>query len=147
MTFKMVALTSMLFAGSLCVWAADGRIVGRLTDPQGAVVAGATLRLAASSGALWVEASTDKDGRFVFTAVPPGDYEMRASAAGFDEIKETMHVGDGEALRVDLQFAHLAARVETVRVAADVSRDPTADRRSFLDVPTITLPFASQGRI
>ncbi len=114
MTLKMVALTSMFFALSPCVWAADGRIVGRLTDPQGAVVAGAKLRLATLSGAPPLEAASDKNGRFVFTTVPPGDCEIRASAAGFDEIRRTVHVGDGEALRVDLQFAHLAARVETV---------------------------------
>jgi hypothetical protein len=120
MTYKMVALTSMFFALGLRVWAADGRIVGRLTDPQGAVVSGAKLRLATLSGAPPVEAASDKDGRFVFPTMPPGDYEIRASAAGFDEIKQAVHVGDGEALRVDLQFAHLAARVETVTVTADV---------------------------
>jgi hypothetical protein len=120
MTFKMVALTSMLFALGLRVWAADGRIVGRLTDPQGAVVAGATLRLTAISGAPVAEVESERDGRFVFATVPPGDCEIRASAAGFDEIKQTMHVVDGEALRVDLQFARLAARVEAVTVTADV---------------------------
>ena len=120
MTFKMVALTSMLFALGLRVWAADGRIVGRLTDPQGAVVAGATLRLTAISGAPLAEVESDRDGRFVFATVPPGDCEIRASAAGFDGIKQTMHVVDGEALRVDLQFARLAARVEAVTVTADV---------------------------
>ena len=114
MTFKMAALTWILFARSLCVWAADGRIVGRLTDPQGAVVAGAKLRLTTKSGAPPLEAVSDKDGRFVFATAPPGDYVIRASAAGFDDIKQTVHVGDGEGLRVDLQFAHPAARVETV---------------------------------
>jgi len=33
MTFRMAALTSMLFALNLRAWAADGRIAGRLTYP------------------------------------------------------------------------------------------------------------------
>jgi hypothetical protein len=81
MVFKMVALTSMIFTLSLRVWAAGGSISGRLSDPQGAVVVGATLRLAAISGAPVVEAASDRDGWFVFATVVPGDYEIRAWAA------------------------------------------------------------------
>jgi hypothetical protein len=89
MTFKMVALTSMFFAHSLRGWATDGRVFSRLTDPQGAGVVGATLRLAAISGAPVVEAASDRDGWFVIATVAPGDYEIRASAAGFDEVNQT----------------------------------------------------------
>ena len=89
MTLEILALRPMLFALGIRVWAADGRISGRLTDPQGAVVVGATLRLAAISGVPVVEAASDRDGWFVFATVAPGDYEIRASAAGFDEIKQT----------------------------------------------------------
>jgi hypothetical protein len=117
---KTLALLSICFALLASAWAADGRISGRLTDPQGAAVAGAKLRLTAASGAKIAEAASDPDGRFAFPSVSQGDYEISASAAGFDEVEKTLHVGDRASLAVSLQFARLAARVETVTVTADV---------------------------
>ena len=120
MNLKTLALLSICFALLASAWAADGRISGRLTDPQGAAVAGAKLRLTAASGAKIAEAASDPDGRFAFPSVSQGDYEISASAAGFDEVEKTLHVGDRASLAVSLQFARLAARVETVTVTADV---------------------------
>jgi hypothetical protein len=114
-----------------CAWAADGRISGRLTDPQAKPVPGAKLRLTAGSGAPTSEATSDPDGRFVFPSAPRGDYEISAAAPGFAEARRTLHLGDGEALTVDLQFSRLAPRAESVTVTADVSQidvlapDPT----------------------
>ena len=47
MALRPIAL--LLFASIWCAWAADGRISGRLTDTQGKAVAGAKLRLTATS--------------------------------------------------------------------------------------------------
>jgi len=110
----------MSLASFGCAWAAGGCISGRLTDPQGATVAGAKLRLTAPSGAPAAEATSGPEGRFAFPYVAQGDYEICAAAAGFDEVKKTVHLGDNEALTVSLQFTRLAARVDTVTVTADV---------------------------
>jgi hypothetical protein len=110
----------MVFVLFSCAWAADGRVSGRLTDPQGQAVAGATLQLTATSGAKTAEASTDLGGRFTFPSVPSGNYEVTASAPGFDPAKRALHLGHNQALFVDLRFARLAARTEMVTVTADV---------------------------
>jgi hypothetical protein len=118
--FKTLALISICLAFPASAWAADGRISGRLTDPRGAAVAGAKLRLRAASGAEMAEAASDPDGRFDFPSVAQGGYEIAASAPGFDEVKKALHVGDRQSLTVSLQFARLTARVDTVTVTADV---------------------------
>ena len=132
MSFKTLALLAMLFASIACARAAEGHISGRLTDPQGAAVAGAKLRLTGPCGAPAAEAASGPDGRFAFPSIAPGDYEISASAPGLEDVKKTLHVGDKEALAVNLQFTRLAARVDTVTVTADVknidvqSPDPAA---------------------
>jgi len=68
---------------------AGGRISGRLTDPQGEAVAAATLGLAAIFGGPVVEPASDRGGWFVFATVAPGDNKVRASAASFDELRQT----------------------------------------------------------
>jgi hypothetical protein len=67
-----------------------------------------------------VESVSDPDGRFVFLALPQGTYQLSALAAEFAEVKKTFHVGDAEALTVDLQFSRLASRTDSVTVTADV---------------------------
>jgi len=120
MTLRILLLILMVFVLFSCAWAAGGSISGRLADPQGEAVASATLRLTATSGAKTAEASTDLGGRFTFPSVPPGDYEINASAPGFDAAKRMLHLGDNQALFVDLRFACLAVRTEMVIVTADV---------------------------
>jgi hypothetical protein len=111
---------SLLFATIWCAWAADVRVAGRLTDPQDRPVSGASLRLRPIPGAAAMETTSDAAGRFVFAAVPPGDYELSATAPGFAEIRETVHVGESQAANADIQFIALAARSDAVTVSADV---------------------------
>jgi len=120
MTLRILLLVPMVFSVFSRAWAGDGRISGRVTDPQGQAVAGAALRLTNAFGGKTVEATSDLEGRFAFPSVPPGDYEVSASAPGFDAAKRALHLGDNQALIVDLQFARLAMRAETVTVSADV---------------------------
>ena len=120
MIFRALALISLFFSLAIQVWAADGRISGRVTDPQGAALADARLGLNSASGARKMQTASDRDGQFVFPTVPQGSYEIRASAPGFEDLKQTVIVGDGAALSVDLRFNRLAARVDAVTVSADV---------------------------
>jgi hypothetical protein len=120
MTVRPSVAASLFFASIWCAWAANGRISGRLTDPQDKPVAGAKLRLTATTGAKTIEATSNADGRFTFPSVSQGYYEIGAAAPGFAETSKTLHLGDGKMLIVDLQFAHLASRTDTVNVTADV---------------------------
>lgn len=120
MNTRPSAVASVLFASIWCVWPADGRISGRLTDTQARPVAGGKLRLSVLGGGASNEVTSDSNGRFVFPSVLAGDYQLVAVAPGFVDTKRAIQLGDGEALTVDLQFASLAGRSDTVTVAADV---------------------------
>ena len=55
-------------------------------------VARVTVKL---SGPANFQTETDDNGEYVFTAVPPGSYEVSASAPGF-EVRQTLQIGGGE---------------------------------------------------
>jgi hypothetical protein len=99
-TAQPLAVASLLFATWWCARAADARVTGRLVDPQGKPVADAKLQLLSASTTL--QAATDASGRFLFPAAPPGDYELRAVAPGFSELKRPLHLGETEAAAIDL---------------------------------------------
>lgn len=99
--------------------AGNGRISGRLTDAQGVPVSGAAIRLKAGPAAVG-QTSTDADGKFVFPDVSAGDYTISANAQAYGEAQKVLHVTEGQALTIDLQFVRLTSRTETVTVTADV---------------------------
>jgi hypothetical protein len=113
-------ITVLVLCSAPLARAADGSVAGELNDPQGKPVAGAKLRVTSGSGLNPMESVSDPSGRFVFSSLAEGDYQISAQTAEFDEVKKTLHVGDSEALTVDLQFSRLASRTDAVTVTADV---------------------------
>ncbi|MGA2076490.1 MAG: carboxypeptidase regulatory-like domain-containing protein [Terriglobia bacterium] len=74
-----VFLSFVLFISVLPVFGQEAAIRGIITDPSGAVVSGATISLTGKSGT--TQTTTSRlDGTYLFSALPPGDYELQASA-------------------------------------------------------------------
>jgi protocatechuate 3,4-dioxygenase beta subunit len=63
--------------------AAGGRVEGKVTDPKGAIVVGATVTLTDSLTNQAFTAVTDKQGAYKFEGLPAGAYSLVVSATGF----------------------------------------------------------------
>ncbi|MGH9843556.1 MAG: carboxypeptidase-like regulatory domain-containing protein, partial [Blastocatellia bacterium] len=63
--------------------AATARISGVVTDAQGAVVSGATVKLIDKTTGLEKADTTNSEGRYVFASVEPSLYEITGAAQGF----------------------------------------------------------------
>jgi len=113
---SLPAIALLLHAALL---AADGRVAGQVTDPQGKPVAGAALRLTGGAGAAQLIAASGADGRFVFHELAPGMYTFVTSAAGFQAVTRTFPLVEGEAITVDTKLAGLASRHDTITVTAE----------------------------
>ena len=72
--------------------APGGDIRGRVVDDSGAVVPGATISLYASSGSLLLTGRSDGEGRFRFSGVPTGRYELSAECAGLGPARAAVAV-------------------------------------------------------
>jgi hypothetical protein len=88
---SIIALVlSILAAGIFCARAQStsaGIITGRVTDPQGAVVAGATITVTDMSTGSVRTTVTSGEGLYVLPDVPPGRYTITAKTTGFAEGK------------------------------------------------------------
>src|SRR5450755_3782390 len=74
---------SLLTSGALFAQGTGGRIVGRVSDPSGAVVAG--VKVAATNEATGVgrESMTNDSGDYVFPEMPVGVYSITFELTGF----------------------------------------------------------------
>lgn len=81
----LAIFTSLLFTvsaiGQSQVATAD--LSGTVTDPNGAVVAGATVTAKSSATKISRSVTTNAEGTFQILSLPPGDYEVTAEASSF----------------------------------------------------------------
>src|SRR5438874_2265846 len=60
-----------------------GSISGTITDPQGAVVSGATVKATNLSTGAVLQTTTDSSGLFRFSLIPASEYKVEIGATGF----------------------------------------------------------------
>src|SRR5678815_4695164 len=60
-----------------------GTILGTVSDPNGAVVAGATIKVKNTSTGLERTTTTDPEGNYTVPELPIGPYEVRIEQPGF----------------------------------------------------------------
>ncbi len=95
-----------------------GRLQGTIFDPSGAVVYGAQVTLQNLDTGATRTYSTGADGRYVFFALPAGDYELGAEAPHFAKKTEGIQIQTSETttrnltLGVDPQSATIEVRSE-----------------------------------
>ncbi len=122
-----------------------GQIAGTVTDPAGALVVGATVRLTHSLSRQERSFTTDPNGSFVFTNLVPGDYSIRIEQPGF-KAYDQRGITVSALERVDLHEIRLAVgevtttvevQATSVHVATSSSdRSVTLDARQIAETPT-----------
>src|SRR5580658_5718290 len=79
----VVLCMALLFATNASAQNATAKIVGVVTDPQGAVVPGVKVTVTNVATNVSSETSTDKDGFYQVLNLPIGTYQIRARHEGF----------------------------------------------------------------
>jgi hypothetical protein len=117
-----VALSFLFFTVPVVVHAqqvSSGTVTGTITDPSGAVIAGADVTLTDTTTRAPRKLVTNADGRYVFVNVPPGTYDLTASKTGFRTDKVAKHdVNIGETLTLNMKL-EVGATSEVVEVKAE----------------------------
>lgn len=106
--FLRIARIAAIFALSIFVLSGcaamaqeiTGAVTGAVTDPAGAAVAAAEVRLTNNGTGAVQSAKTDADGNFRFLLLPPGQYSVRAAVQGFKTV-----VREGLIVEVDRSVA------------------------------------------
>ena len=109
------------FSVAVVAQSATATLSGTVTDEQGAVVSGATVKIIDVSRAFERTATTSDDGTFIVTQLAPSNYIVIVSQPGFAETRAenvVLNVNDQSNLRIQLKVGGASA---TVNVTADAS--------------------------
>jgi uncharacterized lipoprotein YbaY len=94
----------------------DATITGRVVDPTGVGVAGATVKLSIGNHEAGQQAVTDSDGRFTFAHAEAGPIRLTITSAGFAQQEFSGSVGARQSLEIPPITLPLATVNTEVRV-------------------------------
>jgi len=123
----LVSLLLLFQVGALHAQAPTGSLNGVVTDPSGAIIAKAAVRLINSSGAS-IDTTTNRDGVYEFKNLAPGTYSLKAVAKGFALFtKEDVQIvaGQLQQINIPLTIQVEEQKVEVTDSSATVGVDPT----------------------
>ena len=102
-----VLVCSLIPAGVFGQAISTGTVQGMVTDPAGATVTDATVTLSDTATSTTRTAVTNDTGRYIFSNVPPGVYDVSVSKAGFRVTKfpkQEVTVGATLTLNIKLEI-------------------------------------------
>lgn len=149
----LVLSTTAIFAQAT----ATAELRGRVTDPNGAAVAGATITATDNSKGTTRSVTSDDEGNYVILALQPSTYTVKVEGAGFAPKTVNnvlLEVGQQLALDVDLAVGNVGAVVDvtageqqlvdtertqqTSIISAKQLNNLPINRRNFLDFALLT---------
>src|SRR5215831_12151090 len=95
-----VAATDVLYGQAV-----TGALLGTVTDPNNAVVGGATVTVTEVNTNIKHTAATNESGNYVFDKLPLGKYSVEVEHAGFKKVLKTdVDVSVNNTTRADVQL-------------------------------------------
>src|SRR5579864_2959041 len=118
MSLTLFARVFLAALFSVCLALAQqitGSVTGTVTDPAGAAVSGASVKLTNTGTDATQSVTTDADGNFRFLLLPPGNYSVQVSSPGFKSYVRAgivVEVDRSIAVPVKLQIGQVTETVE-----------------------------------
>jgi hypothetical protein len=119
--FVILLLIGYLLPPALAQQVATATLNGRITDTQGAAIAGAQITAKQKATGLQRTTETNDEGFFTITNLPPADYEVKVLASGFKErdyASVTLEVG--QSLSLDTIMAVGGANLGDVSTTSEI---------------------------
>ena len=139
----ILALFGLMHSSAILALAGNsGTLHGTVTDPTGAVIPGATVRIGNDASGFQRTVVSDATGQFDLLNLPFNNYEILVTANGFNQLKKSVVINSPVAMSIDLvlQVAGASSTVTVEATASDlVENDPTfhvdVDRDLIAKVP------------
>ena len=100
--------------------AATGALIGGVLDPVGKGIPGASVELKNQETAARRSTVSDEEGRFVFTLLAPGIYQVTVQKEGYSQAQSSVTVSVTETARLSIPLK-IAGLAQSVEVHANVS--------------------------
>ncbi|PYV44355.1 MAG: hypothetical protein DMG06_06710 [Acidobacteria bacterium] len=146
----LVSLCLITLGAAVELWAQGdrGTITGTVTDPSGAVIAGASVTATNTATRLSAQTATTSSGHYTIPALRVGTYEVTVEQAGFKKyVQSGIVVEVGQTVRADaaMQLGEATQSVEVTADAVQVQRD-TSDRGTVVTgLEVLELPIVGVG--
>jgi hypothetical protein len=108
-------VVTLLLSGSVFPQVSTADITGRVLDPQGNVVPGATVTAKNNATGLTRTTISNESGEYTITQLPPGTYEISVEARGFSRALQRdyeLNVGAKPTLNFELRAGGVTETVE-----------------------------------
>jgi Carboxypeptidase regulatory-like domain len=130
----------LLLSAGVCAAQSTATLAGTVTDPTGAVVPGANVKVRSLATNTIRETVSDSAGAYVMPSLQPGDYEIRTTAAGFGTsvIKSvTLQVDQSVTANVKLNLQSTGETVQVEGGAAPLIDSQTITMGQVIDKDTV----------
>ena len=117
---RLLVLATFVSVCAISQTASTGTVSGQVTDPQGAALVGAEIRMTDPSTAATRATFSNEAGRFTFISVTPAAYDVVVSKPGFTQTRisqQRVEVGLTLTLNISMQLGSVNTTVE-VKAAA-----------------------------
>ena len=125
--FTFILLAALISIPLLVVHGAGGRIEGKITDPKGAAIPGATVTVTNQTTKQTFSGVTDPQGQYKVEGLPAGVYDVSVAATGFKDMRQAdIKVEDDGVKSVDLklEITPVEAQVKVATGAMKGNLDP-----------------------
>jgi len=145
----LVAVFALAGSVSLMGQATDGNLVGTVSDPSGAVIAGAAVELINTATGVTTTTTTNTSGEYRFNNIPPGKYDLKTRQPGFSASTVRaldVSLGKTSTANVTLAVGEVSTTVEVTDTAALIDTTTaqvaaTFGAREAIDSPGSSLPL------
>ena len=142
MLIRVVAV--LWLATSLFAQETRGTIVGRVSDPTGAVVAGAGIRATNIATGVSALAQSNNSGNYTLPYLLPGTYTIHAEMAGFKKLVREgieLRVNDTVEVNLELSLGNVSEAVEVkaetpLLSTVEASLGQVVDQRRIQELPS-----------
>jgi len=124
----------VLLLASLSAAQATGSLHGKVADPSGAVVPGATVTVKSAAGQA-ASAVSGGDGAYTVKGLGPGDYTVSVSAAGFAPFSKgpiTIAAGRAQQLDIPLEIEVVEEKVNVESEGNTLDTAPTSNANTVV---------------
>ena len=144
LAFKRIILLSGLIAAALQLCAQNyGEINGTVSDPTGAVIAGATVTVTNTATNIARSVQTNASGNYTVPFLAPGQYDVRAEQMGFKAVRHAdvqLQVGASAQINIAMEVGEVTETVAVTGTAALLTTQGTAvgtviENKRIVDLP------------
>jgi len=143
----LLTITAVPVSHAVPQTAATGALIGEVLDPTGQGIPGASVELKNQEMAASRSTVSDEEGRFVFTLLPPGTYQVTVQKDGYSQAKSAASVSVTETARlpIPLKIAGLTQSAEVHANVSGVQTDSSAMGRVVDGNMVTSLPLVTRN--